>query len=119
MQPQPWLNSAGGAASRLLIHAAEPPRMQGWSVASLLRRLRSRVFERHRAAAPPLALEIHDLHGRRVLALADARPEVDVTLAPGTYHVSTQRGGARRSYTITLERGGSFELHLRHLDGAA
>lgn len=108
------LASADGApASRLLIHAAGDNGGDGWSVESWLHRVRAHVLDRPRSERAPLALEIHDLQGHRVLALDDARPLVDVALPPGTYHVSTNLAGTRRRYTIALEQGASFNLYLQ------
>jgi hypothetical protein len=43
----------------------------------------------------------------------DAGPLVEVPLPAGTYQVTVQLGCVRRSYTMTLEPGMSFDLHLR------
>jgi hypothetical protein len=98
-------------AARLLIHATDGA--GHWSLESLLRRLRAHwraVPADERAAR---RLEIHDLRGRRMLALDDAGPLVEVALPPGTYHVTARRGPVQRGYTVALEQGVSFDLHLR------
>ncbi len=43
----------------------------------------------------------------------DAGPFVDIPLPAGTYHVTAELGKVRRSYTMTLEPGASFNLRLR------
>lgn len=101
------------AASRLLIHAAGADGRKGWSIDSFLQRLRARVMDGARSDRPFLALEIRDLEGHRLLALDDAGPLVDVALPPGTYHVTTAFGAARRSYTVALAQGTSFDLYTR------
>jgi len=105
--------TATPAAARLLIHTAGDARADDWTFGSLIQRLRSRDSGGPRNQRALLALEIHDLHGYRVLALDDAGPLVDVALPAGTYHITAQRGTVRRGYTITLERGASFDLHVR------
>jgi hypothetical protein len=119
MQTDTLSRTDAAAVSRLLIHAPGQDDSDGWSVDSLIQRMRSHVLERPRGERPLLALEIHDLQGQRLLALDDACPLVEVTLPAGTYHVSTDLAGARRSYTVALERGASFDLYLRlSRDGA-
>ena len=100
------------AAAHLLIHAACDDGRDGWRVDSLVQRMRARVLD-GRSDPPMLALQIHDLQGRRVLALDDACPLMDVTLSPGTYHVTTDLAGTRRRYTVALEAGASVDLYLR------
>jgi hypothetical protein len=100
--------------ARLLIHIAEPVNTGRRHFETPLRRLfalhpdgpcnRSRV---------PLRLQIDDLEGRRVHTVDDAGPLVDVPLPAGTYQVSVLLGTLRRSYTMTLLPGASFDLHLR------
>jgi hypothetical protein len=101
------------SVARLLIHAGEAAGGTGWSVESLIRRVRARCLDETRNEQAPLGLEIHDLQGNRVLTLDTAGPLVDVALPPGTYHVTTQLGDVRRKYTVALEQGASFDLHLR------
>jgi hypothetical protein len=103
-------------ASRLLIHAAGDDvgdGGDGWSVESIVKRMRAHVLDGSRGDRAPLALEIHDLQGHRMLALGDAGALVDVVLPPGTYHVSTQIGSTRRRYTVSLEPGASYDLYVR------
>ena len=101
------------SASRLLIHAAGDDGRAGWSIEAFVRRLRQHVFDRPRNLRALLGLEIRDLGGHRVLAIDAAGALVDVTLSPGTYHVSTEVCGMRKSYTVTLEPGAWFDLYLR------
>jgi hypothetical protein len=102
------------AAARLLIHAAAEDGKAGWSVDSLIQRMRARLRDSLRGKRVLLALEIQDFQGRRVLALADACTSVEVALAPGTYHVTTDLAGTRRRYTVALGQGASVDLHLRY-----
>ncbi len=60
-----------------------------------------------------LSLTLADRHGRTLLSLAEAEPVLGIALAPGTYHVTATRGGARRGYTVSLPAGSRFDLHLR------
>lgn len=59
-----------------------------------------------------LALEIHDQQGHKLLTINRAGPLVDILLAPGIYRVTARRGTLRRSYTVALSPGRSFDLHL-------
>jgi hypothetical protein len=113
MDTQTFAGTDVTAASRLLIHAAGDDDRDGWSIESIIQRMRSHVLDGRRNVRPQLALEIRDLLGHRVLALDDARPLIDITLPPGTYHVTAALGGSRRGYTIALEQGASFDLYLR------
>jgi hypothetical protein len=105
-------DSEPSRSARLLIHAAPPARADDWTLESLLQHLRRGDAGSRRDTPRPLALKIHDLQGRCVLALDEAGPLTDIALAPGTYHVWAQQGPSRRRYTITLEPGASFDLHL-------
>ena len=102
------------AAARLLIHADDDARDRGKPTESTLQRLRALYAEGpwHDEQAP-LNLQIDDLQGRRVLCVEDAGPLVDVPLPAGTYHVNVCLGKVRRCYTMKLEPGTSFDLHLR------
>jgi hypothetical protein len=61
----------------------------------------------------PLNLRIDDLQGHRLHTVDDAGPLVELPLPAGTYQVSVHLGPVRRSYTMTLEPGTSFDLYLR------
>jgi hypothetical protein len=97
-----------------LIHAADPVSTDRRQFESPLRRL----FALH-SDGPwhhfrvPLKLQIDDLEGRRVHTVDDAGPLVDIPLPAGTYKVSVHLGKLRRSYTMVLLPGASFDLHLR------
>lgn len=93
------------AAARLLIHA---PDVRCWGMGAALQCLWARVGR----DAPPPELQIHDLRGRRQLVLSEIGSLVDIALPPGTYHVTVDRVGRRRRYTVTLVRGGASDLHL-------
>jgi hypothetical protein len=101
-------------AARLLIHAEGCIDATGRHFESALQRLRMLFSaEPKHDRRVPLRLRIEDLQGRPVLALDDAGHLVDVALPAGTYHVTADLGGVRRRYTMTLNQGSSFDLHLR------
>ncbi len=100
------------APARLRIHAERLHPAPGTALESALHRLRKRYAGRAAPPHQPLALQVDDLQGRRVLAIEDAGALTDLPLAPGTYQVGVTLGGSRRSYTLTLEAGGAFDLHL-------
>jgi hypothetical protein len=66
-----------------------------------------------RAGGCPVSLLVEDLQGHRFLAVDRSAPLTEVPLPAGTYHVTAQRGEARRRYTVTLEHGSTFDLVLR------
>lgn len=102
------------AAARLLIHADDQRSTGNSSFEAVLRRLRTIVATgAGQARRIPLRLRIEDLHGHRMLAVDDAGPLLEVPLPAGTYRVDADAGMLRRSYTMTLESGTSFDLHLR------
>lgn len=116
--PTHLASQSSGAAARLLIHADAGDVSPRWSVEALIQRLRARKSAdcRH-AGHAPIGLEVQDLEGHRLLSLDVAGPLVEVALSPGTYHVCTGLGGARRSYTVALGPGATFDLHLRPTGG--
>lgn len=116
MDPRNTASARVSAAARLLIHTRGDDGCAGWSVDSIIQRMRARVLDGLRRDRALLALEIQDLEGHRLLALDDTGPLVDVALPPGIYHVSTELAGTRRQYTVALEQGASVDLFLR-LDG--
>lgn len=105
--------AAIGATSRLLIHAtvdeADPP----WAVGALVRRVWAQVRHEPRNGDALATLEIRDLQGHRLLTLTDAGALVDVVLPTGTYHVTTQVGENRRSYTVALQQDATTDLYLQ------
>lgn len=101
------------APARLLIHAHDdhPP---GRHADSPLQRLLALYPSGNRSnRREPLRLLIDTLDGETVLTVDDAGPLVDVSLPPGTYHVTAHLGDAHRGYTMRLDQGESFDLHLR------
>lgn len=61
----------------------------------------------------PLKLRIKDLQGKSVFAIKSVEPLLDIPLPAGTYHIAAERGKVCRSYTMAIEPGTSFDLHLR------
>lgn len=98
--------------ARLLIHAQDdhPP---GRLADSPLQRLRALYPTARPAGRAPLRLSVETLAGDNVLSLDDAGPLVDVSLPAGTYHVTAHLGDAHRGYTMRLDPGTEFDLHLR------
>ena len=113
MQNHALASPGVSAVCHLLIHAKSDDGSNGWSVESLVQRIRAHVLDGPRGERPPTRLEIRDLEGQRVLAIDGACTLVDVALSPGTYHVRAELTGTRRSYTVALEPGASFDLYLR------
>jgi len=105
------------SVARLRIHCPVEARADDWSVESFLQRLRSHDLQTG-SERLLLGLEIHDLHGRKMLSIDAAGPLVEVRLQPGTYHVTTRLSGVERGYTIALESGATFDLHLRPVPAA-
>jgi hypothetical protein len=105
---------SSGAPARLRIHAERPAGGPATALESALHRLRRRYASgRATPQRPPLALQVDDLQGRRLLAIEDAGALTDLPLAAGTYQVGVTLDGRRRSYTLTLEAGAAFDLHLQ------
>ena len=110
--------SPGAAAlppACLVIHADDHRESRVRPFESTLRRLRelSGGTGPERDKYAKLILHIDDLHGVRVHSVDDAGPLIEVALPAGTYHVTAEFGKLRRSYTMTLEPGASFNLCLR------
>lgn len=101
------------SAARLLIHAEEPDGAGRHDASRLQRLLTLHAHAPRPCDRPPLNLRIDDLQGHRLHTVDDAGPLVDVPLPAGTYQVSVDLGQVRRSYTMTLEPGTSFDLYLR------
>lgn len=106
-------------AAHLLIHAERGNILRPGSsvLGAALRGLRARYTGSGGPANPtprplPLQLQVDDLLGQRLHAVADAGHLTDLSLPAGTYQVAAQLGNYRRSYTMTLEPGTSFHLHL-------
>ena len=106
--------TASLTAARLLIHAEDQRSHIGPRFDSALHRLRARYSSgRQHELRLPLKLQVDDLQGQRLGAIDDAGPLTDLPLPAGTYRITAIRGDLRRSYTLTLEPGASFELYLR------
>lgn len=101
--------------ARLVIHAEDQLESRVRPLESPLRRLRelSGGIRTERDKCAKLCLHIDTLQGVRVHSVDDAGPLVDIPLPAGTYHVTAELGKVRRSYTMTLEPGASFNLRLR------
>jgi hypothetical protein len=113
--PQP-LGALPLTAAHLLIHAeiGEARQPGNSALQTALNGLRFRYIGRHRRASSiPLQLQVDDLQGQRMSAVADAGSLTDLPLPPGTYQITVRLGNYRRRYTMTLEPGTSFHLHLR------
>lgn len=100
--------------ARLLIHAHHDAGASRPSQEASLHRLRAfwAIGKRQEQLAP-LRLQIVDFRGDQVFAAEAAGLLIEVPLPAGTYHVTATRGMVRRSYTMTLEQGVSFDLYLR------
>lgn len=97
-----------------MIHAEAHLSHTGPRLESALHRLRARYSSGWQPDARlPLQLEVDDLQGQRLGAIDDAGALTDLPLPAGTYRVNAIRGNLRRSYTLTLEPGASFDLYLR------
>jgi hypothetical protein len=96
--------------ARLFIHSHDSADVARSRLTSWL----GKMHVRHSPSAPPepLCLCVEDSRGRTVFAIGDAGPLVELPLPPGTYQVTAHRGRSRRGYTLTLESGTSFDLHL-------
>lgn len=105
---------AQSAPAHLLIHVDTKVVPRGGAIESALRRLRDLYSEvTETGATVRISVRIDDLAGNRVFAVEDAGPLIRVALAPGTYQVTARRGEVRRSYTLNLMHGASFDLHVR------
>lgn len=133
---------AGVACAHLLIHAHDGVHAGldrfNW-MPSRLRALAPAPWRR--AATTRTGVRVEDLQGREYFAAEDARligdppadgyivrsPEwiraglgearrsarlIDLPLPAGTYHVTLNQGGLQRRYTVALEHGARFDLHL-------
>lgn len=60
----------------------------------------------------PLRLTVADLQGHEWFAMADVASQIDLLLPVGTYNVTAVLGPTRRSYTLALQSGVTFDLHL-------
>jgi hypothetical protein len=106
-------SAAASSTARLLIHADDtdagsdgaPRRVEPW--------WRRWIAHRRRELARACTqLSIADLQGRAYFAADDARSLIDLPLPAGTYHITARVGSATRRYTVTLQQGRTFDLHL-------
>jgi hypothetical protein len=67
----------------------------------------------HVAGPHTVRLEIADLRGRRLAVVDDAGVRTELALPAGTCVVTATQAGRRLGYTLTLEAGASFDLHVR------
>lgn len=111
MQLKSQSDGATPMTARLLIHAEGERRNRFGSRLQWLRALS--LVRARQAKRAPLRLKIEDLQGRAMLAIEDAGTTIELALPAGTYQVNAQIGEERRSYTMTLAAGRSFDLHLR------
>ena len=101
------------AAAHLLIRVDGEHRSGCRSLQSPLRWLLEWCSRRARPTRRPLLdLRVDDALGRPVLAVQDPGSLIDLPLPSGTYHVSANLGRVRKSYTLALQAGTPFELHL-------
>lgn len=102
------------APARLLIHAAPGAGPDGGRLVEALRRWRAWAGDIGRQEPGCQALlQVADLQGRPLFFVHEGQGPVDVLLPPGTYHVIVDRGTQQRRYTVALEPGSTFNLHLR------
>ena len=101
------------AAAHLLIRVDGEPRAERVAPQSPLRGLIAWCARRVRPTRRPLLdLRVDDALGRPVLSVQDPGSLIDLPLPSGTYHVSANFGRVRKSYTLALQAGTPFELHL-------
>lgn len=108
--------ATAASPARLLIHSStEPTCAASGALGRAMLWLTLRVSHLLKGRAPALAsvVQIDDLLGRRFFDSEQARPLIEVTLRAGTYHVTVRLGILHRRYTVTLEQGATFHLHLR------
>ena len=89
------------AGPRLLGRWQALPRFAGWLVGRT-----------HTRGGPSLNLTVQDLEGHRIGIYEPADPVTRLRLTPGTYVVVASNGSERRTYTMTLSAGTSFELYI-------
>ena len=101
------------AAARLLIHAAADLGQARGRLAAALRRWRH--WTGHAAHGEPSAqlfLQVADLQGHALFTAREWQGLIDVPLPAGTYHVIVNDGSRQRRYTVALDQGSTFDLHL-------
>lgn len=104
---------AGTAPAHLLIHAHEGMRTELRRFAWMPLRLRAMAPDHLLSpATAPTGVRVQDLQGHEYFAADDARSLIDLPLPAGTYHVTLRQGELQRRYTVALEHGARFDLHL-------
>ncbi len=98
------------AYAKLSIHSESADLTVAVSSLERLRALYVRSHPPH--GRTPLNLRVEDLRGIEWFSMKDVGLQVDVLLPAGTYSVTAMRGHLRRSYTMTLQPGVTFELRL-------
>jgi hypothetical protein len=99
--------------AHLLIHAHEGVHGEPGRFAWMPSRLRALAPDRRRrATAAGTGVRVEDLQGREYFAAEDAHCLIDLPLPAGTYHVTLRLGELQRRYTVALEHGARFDLHL-------
>jgi len=108
--------AAALSPARLLIHARTDTTCAASGAlarALLWLNLHARQVLQRRAPVLASVVQIDDLLGRRFFDTEQTRPLIEVPLPAGTYHVTVRLGSLHRRYTVTLEQGATFHLHLR------
>ncbi len=114
---RPVVGAGGGHQAKaplaqLLIHADDVH--ANAALDSPLSRLRGRhSVGPVRGTHGGLSLHVDDLKGQRLATVERAGALTDLSLPPGTCVVTATTGAVRRGYTLTLQAGHSFNLHLR------
>ena len=108
-------DEASTLCARLQIHADGIDRADAGGVfAQWMARFRAlNPFGTRSPSSHGAGVRVRDVHGREHLVLDSLRSTVDIELPAGTYHVSVRLGSWRRLYTVTLESGRTFDLHVR------
>lgn len=100
--------------ARLLVHATEGVGDGRSALPLFLSRLRAwATAAKSGRPAAPVGLRIADLQGRQYFTANELPSVIDLPLPAGTYHVTVSHGGQHRRYTVALEQGITFDLHLR------
>ena len=113
--PEPVLaDDVDPLSARLVIHAANSP--ESSARRRTFQRLAGWLIERRRdRQGLPLKLTVQELEGHRIATFEPAGALTQLRLPPGTYVVMASNGSGRRTYTLTLSAGRSFELYVEPL----
>jgi hypothetical protein len=100
--------------ARLLIHATDGVAEGSGVLPGFMSRLRAWATAMAQPGQPALVgLRVADLQGRQFFSADALTSVVDMPLPAGTYHVTVNLGRQERRYTVALEQGATFDLHLR------